>query len=1023
MARPRLFSIPAGAPFLRSFVDALLAGAILPDIGATSGPLALGGLTIYTPTRRAGRALAGEFARRAQTGALLLPRIQPLGAPDEEQALFGVQDYARPLAPPVGDIERRLLLADLVLAWTRALSGAILGATPDGALALDPQEALMVGATPADSIGLAGQLAALIDEFLIEDIAWSRIDALATDEHSFYWGATAQFLNAVIRRWPDILAERGRMEAVARRNALIESDIKRIEAGQDLTPTIVLGSTGANRMTARLMRAICHAPHGAVVLPGLDTTSPADVWAMIAREDRPLYTHPQAVLARLLKRLNVPRENVREIGASAPDMAARMRFLAAALAPGEATIGWRDWREAHGETPMLEGVSVVETADEREEALTIALRLRAALETPGLSAALVAPDRAIARRVRAELKRWDVDIDDSGGEALSVAPAGALARAVLDAAADDCADMRLTALLAHHQVAPLAARADTLAVAQALELGVLRATFHDTDARARIAKARAAATHRFAHRFARSLSEEEWRAVGALLTELLATLAPLREGPRPLAQWIARHRAALARLRGPTFSTESADADEQALQALFDALGAGGMACDLTRADYRGLFERLLAETVVRGPQRAHPRVKILGLLEARLIEADLVVLAGLEENVWPPQAEADAFLNRPMRAQLGLPPPERRIGQSAHDFTMAMGAREVFVVYALKRGGAPTVASRFVQRLATLGGAHWRAALARGEAWRALARRLDHAERPSTLARPEPKPPLALRPARLSVTRIETLRRDPYAIYAERILELQKLGDLDSTPGASDLGDSVHDVLATLARDWPSGSAPVDLEARLKADLRLALKDFFADPGWRAFRWPQIEAGLAFVLDYERARRADIARIDGEVEGALDLTLADGSLFRLSARADRIETLRDGTASIVDYKTGAPPSRRQVKAGFASQLTLEAAMLARGAFAPVGARAAQSLLYLKFGGREGGALHDPVGKEPLDALVAAHWAQLHSMLDAFRNPDIGYRSRPYVQFASRFGDYDHLARVKEWGAGGGDES
>lgn len=1040
MSLPRLFSVPAGAPFLATFADALLAGEIVPGVGAAHGPLSLADLTIFTPTRRAGRALAAEFATRAREGAILLPRIKPLGAPDEEQALFGASAeaadlMAADLPAPIGDMERRLLLSDLVLAWTGALAGAIRGANGDGAFELDAREALVVGASPADAVGLAGELASLIDEFLIEETPWEKLKHLVAEEYSYYWGVTARFLGIAAERWPAILAERGRMEAVARRNELVAREIARFQADGRHEPMVVLGSTGTNKATARLMRAICRLPRGAVVLPGLDQSSAASIWAMIEGEEAPLHSHPQAALARLLKRLNATRESVTQLGARPPALETRVDFVAAALAPGEATPLWRAWRERNADARPLDDVSVIEAADEREEALAIALCLRAALETPGRTAALVAPDRAIARRVRAELRRWAVDVDDSGGDPLSLTPAGALARGALRAAAEECSDVSLAALVAHEDAAPLTDRATTVEASRALELAVWRATFHEADPVLRMERAREAAREPHAHRAARALNEARWRAAGDLLNALHASIAPLRApGKRPLESWVSAHRAALESLRGQDLCGQDlrgqdlrgddAREDEDALRALFDALGAGALATPLALGDYRSLFERLASEAVVRGPQRAHPRLKILGPLEARLIEVDLMVIAGLDETVWPPQTHADAFLNRPMRAGLGLPPPERRIGQSAHDFFMAMGAPRVVLARAAKRGGTPTVASRFVQRLATLGARHWEEAVRRGAEWRALAVALDKPARTMAAPRPEPKPALDLRPRQLSVTRIETLRRDPYAIYADRVLKLKPVGPLDSAPGAADLGNAVHAVLGALAQEWPDGPPPDKVREKLVARLREELGVFFADPAWRAFRWPQIEAGVDYVLRYERARRDEIERVCGEIEGEIDIPLVDGTSFRLTARADRIELLGNGAARIVDYKTGQPPTKKQAKAGFASQLTLEAGMLARGAFAGLPARRAEALAYLKFGGPEGGQLIEPLPKGmTVEELIDEHWAQLRRMLDSFRDPARGYRSRPYVQFAGKFGDYDHLARVKEWSAGGAPEA
>ena len=387
----------------------------------------------------------------------------------------------------------------------------------------------------------------------------------------------------------------------------------------------------------------------------------------------------------------------------------------------------------------------------------------------------------------------------------------------------------------------------------------------------------------------------------------------------------------------------------------------------------------------------------------------------------------SDAFLNRPMRAQIGLTPPERRIGQSAHDFAMAMGAREVILTRAQKRARAPTVASRFLQRLGALAGeTESRALRERGARWLSLARLIDAAPALAPLARPAPKPPVELRPDSLSVTRIETLRRDPYAIYAERILKLQPLQGLDFAIGASEQGTGIHRALAEFVRRWPAGALPADARDALVETARAQLAPFFADPAWRAFRWPALVAGLEYLLGYEAERRPDIDRIVAETRGRLPFELADKSLFALTAEADRIEIDRAGRARIVDYKTGEPPSPRQIEIGLAAQLTLEAAMAVRGAFEGIGAIEADSGAYIKLGGKDGGRIVEaPTATMSFAQLAETHFAELNKLLSSYRNPDQGYPSRALAQFIKRAGDFDHLARVREWstsGGGAGDE-
>jgi ATP-dependent helicase/nuclease subunit B len=402
------------------------------------------------------------------------------------------------------------------------------------------------------------------------------------------------------------------------------------------------------------------------------------------------------------------------------------------------------------------------------------------------------------------------------------------------------------------------------------------------------------------------------------------------------------------------------------------------------------------------------------------------VLLGGLDETIWPPAANADAFLNRPMRQALGLTPPERRIGQTAHDFVMAMGAHEVVISRALKRGGAPTIPSRFLQRLETLAGDEIAVCRERGTRLTDFARHIDRPLAISKIPRPEPKPRIELRPQKLSVTRIETLRRDPYSIYAESILRLKPLEPLNFEPGARERGTHIHKALEEFIRAHPIGALPRDARDRLIALLREKLTDFDSDADFQAFDWPRIEKAVGFYLGYESERRPLLQSILVEQRGEITIPLDDGTSFTLSAEADRIEIAQDGCVRVVDYKTGTPPGLEEVRVGFAPQLTLEAAMVAQGAFAEIGAREVNEALYLKLGGGEGGKKIEldwskqKKKKEAFADVVARHRNELVRLLNQFRLAETPYLPRPFPKYAAKYSDYDHLARVKEWSATGG---
>ena len=1037
MPVPRVLTIPPGAAFLATFAAALRDGGIIPGLSAASGPLALARTTIYVPTRRSARALMQELSRAFDGQSVLLPRILPLGGLEETRTglIFSTSDATAlpvPDVPPaIGEIERRMLLAQLVQKWAQALPHAIVSVNAAGEPEFDDAETLLVATSFAGAWHLAGDLAGLIDELIIEDIAWSALDDLG-DEHDIYWRITTHFLDIAITGWPGILAQRGKVDRARHQAQLVEAQIAQLQAADGAAPVIAIGSTGSNRATARLLAAIAASPQGAVVLPGLDLDLDASAFALIggagdARVD-PAQGHPQAALWRLLPELGIGREHVASLGAASPALAARARFLTQALRPADSTETWAAYL-AQAEPEIIAGladVTLVEAANEREEALALAIALRQALEDPQATAALITPNRDIATRVRAELARWNIDVDDSGGEPLGVTPQGALARLVLACVQSRHAAIDMIAMLAHPLVLLAHARGDIDRLAPLVEIGILRAvtpTLPFGETAGLVEAARLSARHRHAHAARARIGDGEWDEIGTLLTAFNAALAPLDAltGQAPLAEWLLAHRAALDALTlGPDGAAPIGE-DGDVLASLLDELEAAALPdIALDCQSYQHFFDQLCREAVVRGPRRAHPRLKILGLLEARLMRADLVLLAGLDESIWPPQAHTDAFLNRPMRARLGLSAPERRIGQSAHDFVQAMGNPRVIISRAAKRGGTPMVASRFVQRMAALAGPAFEACRERGKGLLHWAQALDLPRHIRHIPRPKPCPPLDLRPTRLSVTRIETLRRDPFAIFAQYILELQPLDPLGLEMGAREMGLFLHEVLAQFTRLHPGGALPASAPAQLLGMTRAAMQPLLDNAAFRSFQWPRVQEALTCFLRFELARRENIAKIYVEEFGSMEIGLDDGSLFRLTAIADRLELAHDKSVTIVDFKTGAVPGLNEVRVGFAPQLTLEAVMVDCAAFKglPEGVTGAGAL-YLKLGGADGGRVVDMASLDTDFLEVKSdHYEGLILLLNQFRNVETPYLSRPYPKFIARFGAYDHLARVREWSAG-----
>lgn len=1031
-----VFTIPPGVPFLSTFVEALFSGAILSNVSRATAPIDLARITIYVPTQRAARALAIEFARAIDAPAMLLPRLLPLGGLDEQEsiALFSdhAADFDEAFAPAIDEIDRQLILARLIEQWARALGHAIISIGPDGAPVVDTSETMLVSPSPSNACALAKELGALIDEFIIENVDPLSIDDLADPAFDQYWSITTRFLRVALQEWPRILEQRGEMDGSRRQQALLAAQIEHLKKPGEDAPVIALGSTGSNPMTAQLLNAVSRMPSGAVILPGLDRDLDNDAWSYIGEPSgphgEPSHTHPQSILNRLLRIMNIDRDDVRELGVGSPRLVARRRLAAQALRPADSTEIWRDYRvkQSASFADALEDVSLIEAPDERAEALTLALFMRQALETPGRTAALVTPDRSIARRVATELSRFDIEIDNSGGEPLGATPIGVLARQLASFSPRGFSSVNVAALLAH----PLATfglpREQIAKHGPLMEIAVLRVAGDEReDWAARAERARVVASRPHAFSASARLGDEDWRAITDLSARLDAVLEPMATLPRnaPLDRRAATLRECVEGVTALHEANEApgASAGMEEFVTLLDRLENARAPMDFDAESFASFLDALLFEAKIRGPRRAHSRLKILGPLEARLIDADVVLLAGFDEGIWPPQTDPGPFLNRTMRGALKLPPPERRIGQSAHDFAMGFGARQVVMSCALKRGGSPTVASRLIARLDALAGEAFTACKKRGEAMLDIAAALDRPLAFKSCARPEPRPPVLSRPTRLSVTRIETLRRDPYSIYAERILRLFALEPLDQERDARELGIAIHEALAEFARAHPPGPLPDNARATLIALARDKLDIFRSDSDFLAFKWPRVVAGLDRALAFESTRRALGGEIHVEESGAWNFKLADGSEFRLTGVADRIEVNADGTASVFDYKTGAPPSNKQVLAGFAPQLTLEAAMIATGAFKTVGRRETREAAYVPIG--EVDAVEAWIKPKDMSFadLVAEHRAQLIKLLSQFRDPLRSYPSRPYVAFASRYGDYDHLARVREWSRGGGE--
>lgn len=982
MAAPSVFSIPAGIPFARALAVGIVERT-------ARDPLLLADTTVLVPTRRAGRALRDAFAETL-SGAALLPRLIALGDVDEDEILFDPYADDFLLKPAVKPLRRRLLLARLVQRWSERRGSAL---------------------SLAQAAMHAGELARFLNEAVTQGADLAKLDGLAEDRFAEHWQEVVKFLRIVSEQWPKLLEAEDAVEPAARRDTHLRRLAAHLAAHPPHAPVIAAGSTGSIPATAELLKVIAHLPTGAVVLPGLDTELDAQAW------DATDAGHAQYGLRQLLIHIGAAREDVKNwspLPSSYEGREARVGFLSQALRPPPTTHAWLDLLEqsGHNFAQGFANFALLELRDPREEALAIACALREALETPGRTAALVTPDRSLARRVAAELTRWDIAIDDSAGTKLSRTPPAAFLALLARAAADGFSPVALLSLLKHPLAGGGNLRANFRKAVRQLEMKALRGLRPE-------AGLGAIATLLMKKDAPKAL--QEWFASVA---RILQPFADALAAPDTKLGAIAAAHGQAAEALAATDPESGADvlwrgqAGEAAAHFIAELIRDGDDIGSCDARSYAELFRDLAELKAVRPTYNLHPRIAILGPLEARLLDFDLVILSSLNEGTWPAEAATDPFLSRPMRAGLGLEPPERRTGLAAHDFASLAASRAVLMTRALKENGTPTVASRWLLRIKQLAkGLGFDHALA-AEQPAQWARDLDTAPREPRCPRPSPRPPVLARPRNLRVTDIETWLRDPYAIYAKYILKLRPLDPIDEEPGPRQRGTAIHLALENFLRAFPNHLPDNALDELLRfGDEAFAEKG--ASPAVLALWRPRFIRAARWFIDYESARRTTIARSAVELQGTLEIPAT--TPFTLTGCADRIDIYPDGSAAILDYKTGRVPSDKQIEALIAAQLPLEAAMLLRGAFGETRADVVKELVHIRLTGGEPPG-EDRVADVSPNILAEEALARLTRQVARYDDAGQPYRSREMPFSICDEGDYDHLARVREWSRGEADE-
>lgn len=975
-------------PSTESFADTL---AYFVDELAIKENCPLSRIKIYLPTKRAIRTVKDGFLRQSKGAPRILPQLLAIGDGDDEALSFSLETGSD-IPPAISPMRRQIVLARLLeRAWEQDYNYV-------------------------QALTLAADLGRLIDQIHTADITIDRLGTLIDiREFSEHWTITLDFLNLVLGKlWPEYLAAEGMIDPGLYRRLHIQKLTRHYQSNPPSDPVFIAGSTGSLPATQDFIKAIALLENGYVFLPSLDTVMGESDWMHVAEG------HPQYHLKNLLLSARMTPKDVR-IYSRKPAHYDRSFTISQIMRPADTTEQWQGLANDSDRLKIKQGLShLTEISCEHEdaEARAIAIAMTEIAHDPNQmkTCALITPDRMLAARVRSNLSQWGIKVDDSAGTPLASTAIGRFGLSVLG--------MEEKGVL--KPVPFLSALKNKYAGG-----GSLSPTFRSELRGFEKAYLRGV-------RPSCSLSEikdkgESHHQFIDTLTDLMAPLTALNEGEHTLTKWITAHLTVMENLASTKENSGASRLwighEGEALAEFFENLRDNGAQCPpLDQATYHGLIESMMQPVSVRPPYGTHPRLFILGQIEARMVQADRIILAGLNEGTWPPETGFDAFLSRPMRVDFGLPSLEQKISLAAHDFETALGADDVFITYSKRKGGSPALPARWIQRLETLLTAiedkdhKIERPSSRGEQYKQWAETLRHLNLESTaISRPAPAPAADKRPTTYSVTDIEKWMRDPYFIYAKRILNLHKMDSVDMDVTARDKGNLIHEAMEEFTKSYPHALP----ENALSELLAIGQRVFDAEsdtPEIHGLWWPRFVKAATWAAAHEKTWRTDTVHITAEDECRLPLTI-HGKDYILKGKADRVEERADGSYAIIDYKTGGVPAKGDIALGVANQLPLEGYILQEGYFHTVkpAADTPISLHYWKLSGAgEGGEASEAQStknKVSYAQLISEAKTGLHSLLSAFAWSDTPYLASPDPDLMIReeHNDYAHLERIKEW--------
>ncbi len=943
-----IYNIPASC----SLID-VLAQKLLSE--NKNNLLNLSKIKIFLPNQRAVRELQNAFVKLHGMDATLLPQIMSLSNFDES-IFFNSESYIN-IPKPVSNQERLLLFIRLITAR--------------------PDSFRIDNLTFAQACYLAKELASLVDMTNNENLDFSALEHLVPEEYAAHWQNTLRFLKIITEFYPQILREKNLIDRSEYSRLLMQEQISCWQNNPPKNQIIIAGTTATFPMMKELVKTVLSLPNGSVWLSGIDKYLDNDSWQKIDEQ------HPQYELKELLEFLHISRFEVKDIIPAVQKE--RENFLSEVMRPATSTEEWQNLSSQKISSNAVNNFHMINCRDSKEEALTIASIMRHNLETPEKTTALVTTDRNLARRVSNELLRWNIKADDSAGIPVLQTPQGIFLRLIAALCQDNFSPFYFLSLYKHPLCCAGKNRSYILENIRKFEKDFLRKRENKE----------------------KNLFIEEQKQLFSSFNELLT------QEKADFKQLLIKHLEIAEFLASKETSSGAeilwcGNNGETLAKFFAELLETADIITEIPHGQYLDFFEALLSGTMVREKYGSHPRLRILGAIEARLCSFDCTIISGLNEGTMPETSSSGAWLSRPMQKDFGLPLPEKSIGVLAHDFYEMACGKEIYLTRAEKVQSTPTVKSRWWLRIETVADAlGFDIHKIHASPYLQWAQKLDKSEKITPISAPNPKPPLAARPRELWASDIEKLLYDPYSIFASKILKLRKLNDINMFPDAIDLGIIIHSLLEKFYTEHPK-NFPDNAYVILQNMAQQAFKENNIPTESISFWQAKITKIIKWIISAEQNYHDEISETYCEKSGTISFSSFGGD-FTIGAKADRIDINKDGSLNIIDYKTGSHHKAKEIKSGYAPQLPIEGIIAEHGGFKDIPAKTVKNLSYWHLGEE----IVDV--KKDVENILNDNFEKIKKLVEHFDNPENAYVAKPNPKHTLSYSDYTHLSRINEW--------